>query len=182
MAEAKGKVEFEVAPLSSDKINDYLTELFEVEAASWKGRTGTAMKSYKSLGQFFRYYSALESERGNLRLFFLRVNGKAIAAQLTVVHANRLWVFKIGHDESWSSCSPGILLMHNVIRYCFDEGLESCEMLGSDEPWLHIWGNEVHSVLTYRIYPRTFDAVIDLTGNFANMFIYKLGKKLAKKR
>jgi len=158
-----------------------LDELFSVEEASWKGRTGTAMKSFEELGRFSDTFHSCRRKRGNVRIFFLRVNGEPIAGQLTVVHANRLWVFKIGHNESWSWCSPGILLMHRVMKYCFDEGLDACELLGSDEPWLHIWGRDTHSVLTYRIYPRVLLALPDLTVGITGLLAYKIKSKVAKR-
>ncbi len=179
LAESGGKVRYEVVLPTLHNVDEYLREFFEVEASSWKSRTGTALKSYRRLGQFFRNYALLESERQRLRIFFLRLNGRAIAAQLTVVHANRLWVFKIGHDERWSWCSPGILLMQQVVRSCFDNGLEACEFLGSDESWLHIWANEFHSVVTYRIYPRAADAVVDLGADVLRLCLGRLGRKLA---
>ncbi len=181
LAESKGTVEYEVVVPPPESVATYLEELYEVEASSWKSRTGTALKTYEELGRFFRNYSVAEAKRQALRLFFLRVNGKTIAAQLTVVHANRLWVFKIGHDESWSWCSPGILLMHRVVRYCFEQGLEACEFLGHDEPWLHIWANDFHPLVTYRVYPHLGDAILDLGYDFIRMCFYRFGKSSARR-
>ncbi len=182
LAESKGQLVFEEVIPTPESVQGYLEELFKVEAAGWKGRTGTAMRSFKELGEFFRTYSRLEAEEGRLRLFFLKVGGQTIAGQLTVVRANRLWIFKIGHDESWSWCSPGILLMNEVIKYCFDTKLEGCEMLGSDEPWLHIWTNECHTVVTYRIYPNVIAAMSDLLTDFAYVVSNKIATKFAKQR
>ncbi len=182
LAESKGRVEFEVKVPGPESVDEYLSELFSVEASSWKGRTRTAMKSYEELGTFFRRYSRLEAGEGRLRIFFLKINGITVAGQLTAVHSNRLWIFKIGHDEAWSWCSPGILLMNRVIRYCFDSGLEGCEMLGSDESWLHIWADESHTVVTYRIYPRTLSAMLDLWTDAAGICSKKITTRLAKRR
>ncbi len=182
LAESKGIVVFEVVTPSPENVDGYLNELFKVEAAGWKGRTGTAMRSFEALGTFFRTYSRLEAGEGKLRLFFLKVGGQTIAGQLTVIRADRLWIFKIGHDESWSWCSPGILLMNEVIKYCFDSGLESCEMLGSDEPWLHIWTNESHTVVTYRIYPGVLDALSDLLADFTETISNKVMTRFAKRK
>ncbi len=182
LAESKGKLEFEAAAPLPGEVDALLEQFFEVEASSWKGRIGTALKSYGELGRFFRDYSSREAGARNLRLFFLRIGGRTVAGQLTVVHANRLWIFKVGHDESWSWCSPGILLMHRVLRHCFETGLEACEFLGSDESWLHIWGEEYHRVVTYRIFPALMGVALDLGSDVARGFQYRVGKILAKKR
>lgn len=181
LLDSEGKVEYEVIAPSLTNVDGCLSELYNVEASSWKSRTGTALKSYQELGDFFRMYAREEAEHSRLRLMFLRVNGRAVAGQLAVVYANRLWIFKIGHDEEWSSYSPGVLLMHRAMKYCFESGLVGCELLGHDEPWLHIWPTESHSIVSYRIYPRAVDAVLDLGSDFVHICFYRLGKLLAKR-
>lgn len=162
LVESKGEVTFQVVAPTPENLDQYLDEAFEVEATSWRTRKGTAMKYDKKLGTFFREYAGRTTALHEFYLFFLRVDEKPIAVELAVIHANRLWILKIGHDESWSWCSPGILLMHQIVKYCFDEGLEACEFGGTDEPWLHIWSNDSESAWTYRIYPRTVKGLFQL--------------------
>lgn len=174
LAGKKGKVGFEAVSPTPDNVDRYLDEVYRVEAANWKGRTGTAMQTYPLLGNFFRMYSRSITKQRKLKLFFLRVGDQTVAVQLTVIHDNRLWIYKVGHDESWSWCSPGILLMHKVVRYCFDNGLTGCEYLGSDEPWLHIWANEFHSLVSYEIYPRNLKGYFDLWGAQGKTYSHKV--------
>lgn len=185
LAESKGKVRFEAITATTDNLDKYLEEVFKVEAMSWKGRTGTAMKTNPMLGKFFNIYSRRAAEQGKLHLFFLKVDEETVAVQLTVVHANRLWIYKIGHDEGWSWCSPGILLMHQVVKFCFEKGLKSCEMLGSDEPWLHIWANESHSVITFKIFPKSSKGIFGLwwylTDTYSHGILGMLKRKMAQR-
>ncbi len=162
LAEQKGEFKFEAVVPTFENLDQYLDEAFEVEVSNWKARRRTAMKYNERLGGFFREYARLATESGELRLFFLRVNEEPIAVELTTLHGNRIWILKIGHNEAWWRCSPGILLMHNVIRFCFENGLEGCEFGGTDEPWLHIWANESHSAWTYRIYPGSVKGMFQL--------------------
>jgi CelD/BcsL family acetyltransferase involved in cellulose biosynthesis len=154
-AEKHGALSFEMVAPTADTYMEPLAEMMRVEAASWKGRAGSAIQTDPQLTTFFNTYAREMAGLGELRIFFLKIEGQVIAAQFTVEHANRLWIFKIGHDEEWNFCSPGILLMHHVVQYCFDNQLESCEFLGNDESWLHIWANDIHSLFTYKIYPKT---------------------------
>jgi len=125
------------------------------------------------------------AERMQLHLFFLKVDEQTVAVQFTVAHANRLWIYKVGHDEAWSWCSPGVLLMHQVVKFCFEKGMTGCEFLGSDEPWLHIWANESHTVVTYRIYSKSakgiFDLLCDLTKTYAFGIAGAMKKKMAQR-
>jgi len=181
MAETKGKVQFETVVPTPENLNGYLEEVFSVEAMSWKGRTGTAMKTNPMLGKFFRMYAEETAKRGQLHLFFLKVDERTVAVQFTVAHANRLWIYKVGHDESWSWCSPGVLLMHQVVRFCFERGLTGCEFLGSDEPWLHIWANESHCVVTYRIYSKSVKGIVDLLFDLGKTYTCGIAGAIQKK-
>lgn len=182
LAEAKGTLDLEVVKPTSENLTMYLERTFDVEAASWKARKGTAMKYDEKLGAFFREYCKQAADRQELYLFFLRVDGKPIATELTSIHGNRLWILKIGHDEAWSWCSPGILLMHRVVKYCFDEGLDACEFGGTDEPWLHIWANEYHSAWTYRIYPGSLRGLALLSADFAQLTARKVATVLSTRK
>jgi len=44
-------------------------------------------------------------------------DGAAIAMQLIVEHASRLWIYKVGYDEEWAEHSPGLQLMWEVMRH-----------------------------------------------------------------
>lgn len=171
-----GRVQFEVLSPDPANLKPYLDEVFQVEASGWKQRKGTSMRSKPELERFFRSYSKATAGLGMLRLCFLRIEGRAVAVQLAVEYANRFWVLKIGYDEAWARCSPGILLMHETIRYAFEHKLEGFEFLGSDEPWLHIWTDQLHAYETHLISPfslRTFfplgvECLVWLFGKFAS--------------
>jgi len=181
LAEKKGEVRFIAVTPTPENLDDYLEEIFRIEASNWKGRIGTAIKTHPNLRKFFTLYSQKASKQNKLHLFFLRINEKTVAVQLTVVHANRLWIYKIGHDENWSYCSPGILLMHKVIRFCFEQGLTACEFLGSDEPWLHIWADEFHSLCSYKIYPKSVKGITGLMCELIHSYSYGISKLIYRK-
>lgn len=55
---------------------------------------------------FFRDYLTRASAKGQCRVSFMRVDGKAVAMHLAVVWDERYWLFKIGYDEVYGRCSP----------------------------------------------------------------------------
>jgi CelD/BcsL family acetyltransferase involved in cellulose biosynthesis len=152
-AKQLGEIKYEVLMPTPADLGKLLPEVFEVEMSSWKSRVGTALKTHKALGNFFSLYSHAAAEMGMLRIAFLRINDKAVAAQLLVEYANRLWVFKIGYDETYARCSPGSLLMNEVVKYAFDKQLEAFEMLGTNQAWLNVWPNRLHEYHNFRLYP-----------------------------
>lgn len=154
-AEEFGAVALDVVPASSETLCSLTEELFRVEAAGWKARVGTALQTYAELNKFFNVYSRSATERGVLRFAFLRINGQAIASQLFVESDNRLWVLKVGYDEAYARCSPGILLTHKMIQYAFEKRFASYEFLGARDPWTEIWKPQLHKHAIYRRYHRS---------------------------
>ncbi len=96
-----------------------------------------------------------------------------------VVFQGRFWVLKIGYDEEYSRCSPGILLIHETIRYAFTNGLKSYEFLGSDENWLHMWTKDnIRRHISIGYYPFNFIGLkrlsIDLLGFAAKRLVLSI--------
>lgn len=164
-AEERGPVQLEVFSPGVGDVPRYMEDIFRVESLSWKERAGTGMKMTTNLGRFFYNYALTAASKNMLRLSLLRINSDIVAFEFSVVYANRFWVLKIGFDESFAHCSPGTLLMHETIRYAFDQKLETFELLGTDEPWLHMWTDEIHRYMSLHLYPVSAGGVMNLIGD-----------------
>ena len=153
-AEEMGTLVFEVARPFPDELAQALELVIEVEARSWKGRQGSALKHHPRLGAFFRCYAQAACVGGMLRVGIMRIDGQAAAILLGVEAYDRFWVLKIGYDDRFGVCSPGILLMHEVLRHAFGAGLVGFEFLGSDADWLRMWPNrQLHAHVSYGVFP-----------------------------
>ncbi|MBI3110173.1 MAG: GNAT family N-acetyltransferase [Ignavibacteriales bacterium] len=161
-AEEIGPVQFQMVALDETNVLRYLVEFMRVEEAGWKGREGTSLRLHPQLRKFFTAYTKTAARNGSLRMAFLRIGGQPASALIGVEYADRFWVLKIGYDEAFSHCSPGILLVHESIRHAFSRKLTGYEFLGSDEPWLHMWTEKIHQYLTYRLYPLSTNSLLNL--------------------
>jgi CelD/BcsL family acetyltransferase involved in cellulose biosynthesis len=85
----------------------------------------------------------------------LRAGERPVAAQIASEWAGRLWIIKIGYDEAYARCSPGVLLMIEAIRWASEHGLRSYEFLGSDEPWIRPWSTGMCEHESVAFYPYT---------------------------
>ena len=117
-----GEVTFEAASPGVAELDGYLGEVFRIEGSGWKGRGGSAILSDPGKERFFRLYGHAAAERGMLRIYLLRIAGTTVAARFAIAHAGRLWDFKIGYDERWRACSPGILMTQETLRHAVQEG------------------------------------------------------------
>lgn len=140
-------------PVVRASVSFMLGEVFRVEGAGWKGRSGSALLANEQVRKFMTRYSEMACDRGTLRLCFLDVEGQPIATILGIEYAKRFWVLKIGYDEEWARCSPGIQVTMETIRYAFEQGLEAYEFLGSEEPWQSTWPRARHELISLVLYP-----------------------------
>jgi CelD/BcsL family acetyltransferase involved in cellulose biosynthesis len=175
-AERSGEVEFvAVAPDVLD-VNRYLDEVLRVEASGWKGRRGTAILSNPETERFFRLYGRATAERRMARVFLMKISGVTVAARFAVAHAGRLWELKIGYDERFRSCSPGILLTHETLRHASREGLVAHEFLGVSEEWQRIWTCEEQQYQTVRHYPVSIASIACLGADSARLVQLRAGR------
>lgn len=167
-------------PGSGVGLRETLAEVFRVEAAGWKGRSGSALLSNERVRKFVARYSEMACERGVLVVCFLEVKGNAIATILGLQHAKRFWVLKIGYDEEWARCSPGIQMTMESIRYAFDEGLESYEFLGSEEAWQAVWPRHRHALISLVLYPTSVQGLRGLGGDLQRFMMKKMQRVFGK--
>lgn len=171
-AEKFGPVSVSVTCPEPEELKDVLNTAFSIEAAGWKGRNGSAICKKPELKQFFQTYAALACKRKTLRLCFFHIGSSPVAMQIGVECFNRFWVFKIGHDEAWRQCSPGMQLSNEVIFHAAKSGLDAYEFLGSEENWLYAWPVEKRSCFSLGFYPFALKSMMAL-GFDASVFVRK---------
>jgi CelD/BcsL family acetyltransferase involved in cellulose biosynthesis len=152
-AEQLGKVEFAIVHPEASTLDAHLEELFRIEASGWKGQEGSAILCQPHIRRFYTNYAQSATAAGMLRLFFLNIGGKSVAARMAVEHNKRLWDLRMGYDETFSRCAPGVLLTHETLRYAVDCGLEAYEFLGRAEAWERHWPCQEEHYASMRVYP-----------------------------
>ncbi len=116
-----------------------LEEGFALEASGWKGQRGTAMAQDARTRGFYTELARDAAYAGRLVLYFLRLDGRAVAFHYALEYGGRYLLLKPGYDESLGDCSPGQLLMEDVLRDCVGRGLREFDFLGPDMVWKRDW-------------------------------------------
>jgi len=98
-------------------------------------------------GAFHRHVSRLMFERGALRLFRLRVDGRTIATLYCFEYASRLFYYQGGVDPAWERESVGTVLMGQVVKYAFDRGFLAFEFLRGTEAYKFKWTDRVRRLV-----------------------------------
>ncbi len=140
--EEKGRITVERID-SPERLDLALEEGFELEASGWKGRAGTAMLQDQATHGFYGELARQAVHSGRLALWFLRLDGHPIAFQFGLEHEGCYYLLKPAYDEAHRECSPGHLLMDEVLRDCCRRGLSEFDFLGPDMPWKHDWTERV---------------------------------------
>lgn len=111
--EAKGPVSFD---LVSDprSVSAALEAHIALEAASWKGRVGTAIAQNPAEAEFLRKAIASLAAEGRVRIARLRQGERLLASAVLPLAGREACVLKVAHDESDPAAAPGVQLVHRL--------------------------------------------------------------------
>ncbi|MGO4524731.1 GNAT family N-acetyltransferase [Microvirga sp. 2MCAF35] len=161
-AEKLGVVRFSITRPRPDELPELLDEFCRVESSGWKGRTATGLQYDGKRFSFFRMYCTRMAHEGALRLGFMTIGNATAAVRLDVIWGNKSWELKIGYDECFAHCSPGLLLSHEALKHGQTEGLLGHHFLGEAEPWHETWAAHKVNRVNLRYYPTTVSGVAAL--------------------
>ena len=164
-AERAGGLRLEVVAPGPAEVDTAFDQFMEVENRSWKGERGTSLAADLRLQRFYRGYARAAGDAGELRVCRLEIGGGLAAAQLAVERGDRLWVLKLGYDPDWSSCSPGMLLTWESLRWALERGLSSYEFLGDVGEWKSAFTSQVHAYTAVRLYPLSARSMVELAAD-----------------
>ena len=176
-AERLGEVTSEIRTPAAWEVNDLLDEAMRVEVRSWKREARTAILCDPAEEAFIRSYAAAAVPRGLMRLAFLRIDGRAVAMQIAMVAGGGYWLSKIGYDDEFAACSPGLLLLRDSIAHAVGEGLTSFEFLGRSESWIGAWTEQERQTVALHAYPHNPHGAAALAADAAAM-----GLRTARRR
>jgi CelD/BcsL family acetyltransferase involved in cellulose biosynthesis len=104
-----GKLELATARTEAE-VAASLSEFLALEARGWKGRAGTAIDSDPAIGRFVGSAMAALAADAMARIDRLRLDGRTLAAAITLRQGEAAWFWKIAFDEAYARCSPGVQL------------------------------------------------------------------------
>ncbi|MBO9602695.1 MAG: GNAT family N-acetyltransferase [Novosphingobium sp.] len=177
-AQQMGAVAYEVLSPSEAEFDRLFDEAIAVELESWKRAAGTAMAVDRAKEEFFRAYFRRTARLGQLRIAFLRIDGRAVAMQLALEWHGRFWLFKIGYDEAYAKCSPGTLLMLHTLGWAARRGLAGYELLGGVEPWIAaFWTRDGRPCVQLRSYPLGLRGAIALLSDASSTLVKRVRRR-----
>ena len=89
---------------------------------------------------FFRRLFELCGPDGPLRLAFLSVDGRRIAAGISFEAPDALLYYNAGVDPEARDLSPGVVMVERYARRAIERGIRRLDFLRGDEPYKYEWG------------------------------------------
>ena len=129
-----------------------LDNLMMVEASGWKGEQGSAIRASPRLVSFYSALVRRLRDTGWLEWQFMHGDGTVLAGNLAVRMPRSLILWKLGYNDAYSRCSPGSMLMEEVLKKAGAEGAPPIVDLTTDLPWYDNWGMTRRPFHTARFY------------------------------
>jgi CelD/BcsL family acetyltransferase involved in cellulose biosynthesis len=124
-----GRLELATAR-SEAEVASSLSEFLALEARGWKGRAGTAIDCDPAIGRFVSSAVTALAGAAMARIDRLLLDGRTLAAAITLQHGADAWFWKIAFDETYAWCSPGVQLTIDVTAALLEDAqmahVDSC--------------------------------------------------------
>src|SRR5256714_996337 len=159
--EEAGHVSIEVQT-SARGLSSALEDFVGLESSAWQQQSATAVASRGANRTFYSELAAWAASRGSLRLSFLALDGRPIAAEFALEENGVRYALKSGFDPGYRSFGPGQLLTHESLARSFEARLRSYEFLGSDDDYKLDWTSATRERIRLRSFPPTLRGRVGL--------------------
>lgn len=145
-----------------------------LEIQSWKGAEGTALLCSERDARFVREMFAGLAAQGNASVAMLRLDGRAIAAQVLLYCGKTAYTWKTAFDAEFAKFSPGALLIDKVTEDLFAAGgidaIDSCSAEGSFMS--NLWTGRRTMI----------DMLVDVGPQWSASFAMEAGRQVGRER
>jgi CelD/BcsL family acetyltransferase involved in cellulose biosynthesis len=132
---------------SPEALDQDLTTFFALHDQRW-ARRGTSTLAAPRARDFVRRFAHTALAAGWLRLWFLELDGRAVAAWLGWRLGDRYSYYQSGRDPTVARPSVGYLLMARTIREACDEHAAVYDMLAGTESYKRRFATSEHETVT----------------------------------
>ncbi len=182
--EENGRLTLEVCD-GTERLDELLEEGYRVEASGWKDTYGTSIQARPSVRRFYNEVAHWATERGWLRLAFLRFNEQAIAFDYCLEHNKTHYLLKTGYDPAYRKYAPGMIIRYLMLARAFSERLAAYDFLGlAGDSGSYAWKREWTSTQQERLFLHMFaptalgflDRAVFISGRSASMHAKNLAR------
>jgi CelD/BcsL family acetyltransferase involved in cellulose biosynthesis len=122
---------------------------------------------------FHRDATQLLAERGRLRMYTMKVGGRAVASVYGILHRHSFVYFQSGYDPEWRNRSVGLVLVGETFKDALESGLTEYDFLRGTETYKSDWVSKQRRTVSVRVHAgsragRWFSQSEELARTFRN--------------
>ncbi len=153
-AASLGELHFE--SLQGDSLLSCLDEFLILEASGWKGQADSAILCHEKIVSFYKLIIKYQNPQNKCAINVLRLDGKLIAAQFSIINGSTMNLLKIAYDEKLAKIAPGNVLLLKVIQYCTESKNihQLCFVTGPK--WAEKWKSGKRNICVFQLFNKTF--------------------------
>jgi CelD/BcsL family acetyltransferase involved in cellulose biosynthesis len=133
-----GSVHIEIA--ARENLLSFLDTLFDLHGQRWNLAGQPGVLADPAIQSFHKTVAPQLLDRGVLRLYALRLNGRIIASLYALFERDTARCYLQGFDPEYFRLSPGVHLLGSVIADAVREGKQRIDFLRGREPYKQHWG------------------------------------------
>jgi CelD/BcsL family acetyltransferase involved in cellulose biosynthesis len=143
---------FERAETESER-RAALSALIDLHHLRWRERGGSTALYTPALLAFHDEWTRLALERGWLRLFVMKLDGRPVAALYGIRYRRAFCFYQTGFDPSFARYGVGQVTVGLSIKSAIDEGVDEYDLLHGAEPYKFDWARQVRELSRIALYP-----------------------------
>lgn len=116
-----------------DRLGEDLDTLIALHEARWAGAESDAFVGPRRA--FHQDFAAQALERGWLRLWFLELDGRPVAAWYGFRYGGAEFYYQAGRDPAWNDRAVGFVLLAHSIREAVADGVREYRLLRGGDPY-----------------------------------------------
>jgi len=106
---------------SGEDLEEAINAFLRIEASGWKGNRGTALDCADNTRAFAKAAFTEQDGKCITRADVLRLDGVAIAINLSLISGNTAFTIKCAYDDAYRGQSAGLLLEEEMIRSVLED-------------------------------------------------------------
>ena len=131
-----------------------LSSFFELHARRWEAEGGSQGIRGPRVEAFHRDATYLLAERGQLRLYTMKVGTQAVASVYALLHRGKFIYYQSGYEPAWKDKSVGLVLVGETFRDSLAARLVEYDFLRGTEAYKADWTSHERRTVALRIFPR----------------------------
>jgi perosamine synthetase len=145
---------YEIIKYTDRDLDKAFDALLLISKKTWKFDIGTSIASSEDNIAFYRALLKVFSQKGNLRLWILKVDSKPIAFDFSLAYKKKTYMLKVGYDMGHSNISPGVFVNNAAIQDSFENGMTEYDFLGGDDSYKMKWTPLCREHAKYMVFGR----------------------------